>query len=296
MKTFAICLLALFAGVFGKSIWKFHQILHSVTKSFRQLTASPVVDNGAGVGFEGDGPIIEFEDNIDDDKIAGGTETTIQRHPYVASLRRQKGIYDIHICGASILSTTRALSAAQCLRGAAAQFSILAGSTLRTGDANAQIRRLIHYKNHPQHDRPLTANDISILFWEAPLTFGATVRPIAFPATDGAIPYGQNATLSGWGRLTQHGPYADALRAVDKTLLIKERCTLAYPGQVTADTLCAGGQRGRGACVGDNGGPLVHNSLLIGINSWGDLCAQRGLPGVYARVAHFAVWIRKYIE
>lgn len=260
------------------------------------MTASPVVDNGAEVGFEEDRPGIELEGNIFDDKIVGGTGTTIQRHPYVASLRRQDGIHDIHICGASILSTTRALSAAHCVSGQASHLSIQAGSTMRTGDANAQIRRMTHYENHPQHDRPPTANDISILFWEAPLTFGATVRPIAFPATDGAIPYGQNATLSGWGRLTLHGPYTDALRAVDQTLLLKERCTLAYPGQVTADTLCAGGQRGRGACVGDNGGPLVHKSLLIGINSWGDRCAERGLPDVYVRVAHFAEWIRKYVK
>jgi trypsin len=42
---------------------------------------------------------------------------------------------------------------------------------------------------------------------------------------------------------------------------------------------------GKGACQGDDGGPLVVGSQLVGIVSWGVGCGLAEYPGVYSNVA-----------
>lgn len=44
---------------------------------------------------------------------------------------------------------------------------------------------------------------------------------------------------------------------------------------------------------GDSGGPLVllDSKVLVGIVSWGEGCARKEYPGVYANVQDFLGWI-----
>lgn len=57
------------------------------------------------------------------------------------------------------------------------------------------------------------------------------------------------------------------------------------------DTICAySGQRGTGICHGDSGGPLAYNNTLIGITSWGALCAK-GKPDGFTRISTYVDWI-----
>lgn len=266
-----------------------------------------------------------FVNGDNDDRIAGGEETTIEKHPHQLSLR----VAGNHVCGASLISPIRALSAARCVGGAPPTLcTILAGSTTRSGDANAQIRSLYRFVVHEKWNPNLSDNDndITILFWQKPLTLGARVRPIRLPVANAAVPEGESTTTSGWG-YDGTGRTIDILKVVTQPLLSDQSCNHTYDGEITPSMICSGGLKGRGgksianrhyeisrylvaqknnsdsfqfrisACYGDTGGPLVHDNTLIGISSWMEYCGRyRRYPNVYARVAFFVDWINKNIK
>lgn len=128
-------------------------------------------------------------------------------------------------------------------------FSIQAGSTMRRGDkdANVQMRTLSRIERHSQYNRPSRfVNNIAILFWIKPLTFGANVQPIRLPTANATVPYGQNSIAPGWGYVHSAGPYADTLEVVTLPLVSNEDCNRAFPDMITADMVCAGGEAARG--------------------------------------------------
>lgn len=254
-------------------------------------TAGPIFENDEFFGA--DVEIVSNNKSIGNERIVGGNNTTIRTHPYIVSLRRNRE----HVCGASIISRTRALTAAHCIypNGAPSQYSIMAGSTLRVGDANQQLRTMNRVLSHPRYSEAGIFNDIGILYWEQPLTLGVTVRAIRLARQNSPPPYGRNCNVTGWGRLRENGPFADILQVVTIPLVTNEVCNRAYHGQITPDKLCAGGlpQGGRDSCQTDSGGPLTVNGVQLGVVSYGDGCARPRIPGVYARVAFFNNWIRE---
>lgn len=55
--------------------------------------------------------------------------------------------------------------------------------------------------------------------------------------------------------------------------------------------LCADTKKGQGTCVGDSGGPLVVKNKLVGVVSWGVLCAS-GKPDAFSRISSYVGWIQ----
>lgn len=168
----------------------------------------------------------------------------------------------------------------------------MAGSTLRLGDTNQQLRTLNRVLRHPEFNFRLN-NDVAILYWAQPLTFGATVRAVALPSQGSPAPYGQTANVTGWGIVSIGASAPNVLQVVAIQLVSTADCNRAYNGSITPTMLCAGSRRGgRSACLGDGGGPLVRNGVQLGIVSWSrGGCGRPQFPGVYARIASFTTWI-----
>lgn len=257
---------------------------------FPNRSAVPLFDD---VNLFGDHIKFNFEDDIFkdmEDKIVGGKVTNIRKHPYQVRLTWPNA----GGCGGSLLSATRALTTASCIKDAdvASKCKIMAGSTLRNGDANAQYRTPSSFFMHPKYERNYFTHNIGLVYWEEPLIFSATVRAIALLPQGIPVPHGVNCTVTGWGRIGHNGPYADRLMTVTIPIVSNEECLRAYGQSISADMLCAGTPGGgRGFRGGDQGDPLVMNNVLVGVASW-FRPNQPKLPEVYARVPFFTSWIR----
>lgn len=108
-----------------------------------------------------------------------------------------------HRCGASILTTTKIVTAAHCVRGVLLPYvGIRAGSSFRTsGGVQIPVRRIIE---HEDYNVPIYFdNDVALMFLESGLVFGPTIQAIALPPQGFVVAHGTDARVSGWGALSR---------------------------------------------------------------------------------------------
>lgn len=222
----------------------------------------------------------------DDDRIVGGEPTTIEEHPYQLSLQSSGA----HICGASILSPTRALTAAHCTDGQSpSSLSVRAGSTYR--GTGGQVIGVDRIDQHPGYDPETTDYDVSVLELSTPITLGPGAQPVTLPAPGKELPDGTMATVSGWGTVAEGGSLPVRLQRVSVPKYNTEECRASYGAGAITDRMVCHGYRegGKDSCQGDSGGPLATRvkgvTRLVGVVSWGYGCARPGFPGVYAKVS-----------
>ncbi|KAF9422674.1 hypothetical protein HW555_001668 [Spodoptera exigua] len=129
---------------------------------------------------------------------------------------------------------------------------------------------------------------------------------IATAATDDLL-VGENATVTGWGRLSEGGVLPSVLQEVQVPIVSNERCKSMFlrAGRhefIPDIFLCAGHERGgHDSCQGDSGGPLQvkgkdQKYFLAGIISWGIGCGEANLPGVCTRISKFVPWILQTVN
>nr|CAD7447418.1 unnamed protein product [Timema bartmani] len=87
-----------------------------------------------------------------DGKIVGGHSTTIQEWPFMLSLQVSYlgGLFIFHQCGASIIGSNWAITAAHCTEGMSASSLIVrAGSTNRySGGSTHQVAQIIEHSGY----------------------------------------------------------------------------------------------------------------------------------------------------
>ncbi|XP_053622746.1 collagenase-like [Plodia interpunctella] len=239
--------------------------------------------------------------DFDGSRITGGNAAALGAHPHVGGLIISLVSGATSVCGSSLISNTRAVTAAHCWRTIlhqARQFEVVLGSlTLFTGGTRVTTTSV---EVHGSYLSVPLMNDIAIinLSW---VTYTNAIQPVALP-----IGEANNNFVGAWAWAAGFGATADNvgisnnqfLSEVSLQVITNAVCQQTYGAlTVTASVICVATTNGRSTCGGDSGGPLwVWNGnqrTLIGITSFGhrDGC-QRNYPAGFARVTSHLAWIQ----
>jgi len=228
-----------------------------------------------------------FSENIDS-RVVGGSNANIANYPWQLSLR----VSGSHSCGASIISATKAVTAAHCGGGAIGTYSILAGVTVRTDTANGQLRSLTAFNRHSgfvNNGNQGYPNDIATNHYSA-LTLNNNVRAVAM-ASGGADYSGSNCIITGWGRTSANSALPTTLQQGSMQVMTNTACAGRWSSaQINNGHVCVT-SASVSACSGDSGGPLTCGSTLVGATSWGQAQCNPSFPSVYSRISFFNSWI-----
>ncbi|RLU18662.1 hypothetical protein DMN91_009019 [Ooceraea biroi] len=244
-------------------------------------------------------------------RIVGGKDAPFGRWPWQVSVRRTSffGFSSTHRCGGAILNENWIATAGHCVDDLlTSQIRIRVGEY----DFSSVQERLPYVERgvakkvvHPKYNFFTYEYDLALVRLESALTFAAHISPICLPATDDLL-IGENATVTGWGRLSEGGTLPSVLQEVSVPIVSNDRCKSMFlrAGRhefIPDIFLCAGYETGgQDSCQGDSGGPLQVRGkdgryFLAGIISWGIGCAEANLPGVCTRISKFVSWILKNV-
>ncbi|XP_049785283.1 chymotrypsin-1-like [Schistocerca cancellata] len=225
-------------------------------------------------------------------RIVNGTEVMGGQYPFMISLR----VNGSHNCGGTVLNEEWVLTAAHCVyRKNLTWLSVFAGS-IRLYDDSVPLIPISEAILHEGYNQKLLVNDIAVLKLSEPLSLGQRIQPTTLPMEFQMTSVGTSATLIGWGKSRTGGKDAKVLEAVNITVWSNSKCSEAYSDfakPILSSNICAG-DRWKGQCNGDSGGPLIANSYQVGIVSWSRKpCTIKGSPGVFTRVADYVDWIKE---
>lgn len=171
-------------------------------------------------------------------------------------------------------------------------------------------------------------NDIAVLRLKTPLRTTtkdtAHIAPICLPSpievrkfevasSRGSAGGKKPCTTTGWGLSSSPkgkgkgkvASMSEVLKKVPLPLVESTRCErllrrtkLGGRFQLHSSFLCAGGEAGVDACLGDGGSALQCQAedgaySLVGLTSWGVGCGERAVPGVYTNVLEFVDFIEQ---
>jgi len=242
--------------------------------------------------------------------IIGGKNAILGEWPWMAAVVKvgyPKQIY----CGATLLNTQWALSAAHCFskpyRNDPQNYIIRIGEYSLDKKENEVERRIRKIVLHSDYATGNFNNDIALLHLEQPVEYNKFVKPICI--NDGAISYptGTKCMVTGWGRTQNEiGPYSSILQQLEVPMISHQTCVSAFEKFLTAITqnmVCAGYvEGGKDSCSGDSGGPLMCRISQgspwqqVGVVSFGKGCARAGVYGVYTKVNNYFTWIKDQIS
>ncbi|XP_047535650.1 collagenase-like [Vanessa atalanta] len=241
--------------------------------------------------------LAEEAQDFDGSRITGGQESALGAHPHLGGLVISLTDGRQSVCGSSLLTNNRAVTAAHCWRHGrvqARQFTVVLGSVrlfsggVRINTNNVQV--------HGSYNEGTLNNDIAVIIM-GHVSFTNNIQRINLAS--GSNNYvGTWATAAGFGRTADNAGTSNNLRHVNLQVITNAVCANTFGSSaVISSTLCVATPNGRSTCSGDSGGPLAigrgSSGTLIGITSFGARAGcTRGFPAAFARVTSFNAWIR----
>ncbi|XP_046459623.1 chymotrypsinogen B-like [Daphnia pulex] len=251
--------------------------------------------------------------------IVGGSDATPNSWPFIVGLRIAGGNV---VCGGSIISQTRILTAAHCVN----QLSVFQILTMTVslgmhtqGNGNdlpndaQQTRRVTRVVYNTNYNDKTLVNDVAVLTVDPPISYSKVISPVCLPPFNNAADQfaGKDAAIIGWGKFKPDTPdvvgvLSNALQQATVKIIGKAKCNEFWGSTLNPafnQHICAGAD-GKDMCQGDSGGPLLVQTKAgstawtqIGIVSYGNSCpALSAKPSVYASVAFFRKWIDTYMK
>ncbi|ALC48945.1 spheroide [Drosophila busckii] len=226
-------------------------------------------------------------------RILGGAEADASATPYAASLR----IDNAHVCGASIISSTKLLTAAHCLKrnGKAIQATRMSARVGSTNQyAGGRVVSIASAVAHPDYTD--LQHNLAVLTLSAPLQLTTRIAPIELPGKDEALPAtGSVLSVAGWGT-TEEGTSSFKIRQVKLQLATAEVCQDAYAEHKPETSFCLAHALKQGTCNGDGGSAAVYGQQLVGVTSFVvGACGSR-YPDVFVRVSGYHDWLQQQLR
>ena len=254
-------------------------------------------------------------------KIVNGQEVERGSWPFIVTLlNADKGASypERQMCGGSVLSATRVLTAAHCVVNEKGD-ALLEGLQVIVGehDLNSMDgpERLVNVnciKKHPKYNHKTGEFDFAILEVDDMQLDGNERSVVCLPGLNEHVkPMNgkgqQQCYVAGWGNTDyDSGDPSEKLLSVRLDVFTDAYCKANskhnfnefVKGWMPADgsSFCAGRRDvKKDSCQGDSGGPMVCvvNGVAIqyGVVSWGIECANKNYPGLYGMVAAEINWI-----
>lgn len=152
-------------------------------------------------------------------RIVGGKNAPFGRWPWQVSVRRTSffGFSSTHRCGGALINENWIATAGHCVDDLlTSQIRIRVGEYdfSHVQEQLPYIERAVAKKVvHPKYNFFTYEFDLALVKLDQPLEFAPHIRPICLPATNDLL-VGMNATVTGWGRLSEGGTLPSVLQEV----------------------------------------------------------------------------------
>ncbi|XP_027223452.2 trypsin-2 [Penaeus vannamei] len=220
---------------------------------------------------------------LPDSRLMGGFDPPPFKYGFMGVLIRGRSYF----CSATLIHDRFALTAAHCVDSMFRDYKVLLGINKVDDEAKtAQVIPVAEVFQRKWYRMDPLKEDLAILKLEKLATINKYVFPISI------APYGPHegmaVTILGFGETTRGFFRFSSLQAGYTKVFSFQVCQKIFPF-IMKDMFCVKGSAR--TCIGDAGGPAIHQGKLVGIASFGPIGCKRHYPRGFAHIHQFQGWI-----